>query len=84
MSHPEPTIDDYKLRVLELEDALFEIRRVRDSAQAASNRNLEEKRTAEAHLKQTRTALAFAASVIRCGEGWTSTCDEYIGGALAL
>ncbi len=29
-----------------------------------------------------RKALAFAASTIKCGESWTSVCEEIIGNAL--
>jgi len=81
MTEPDSS---YKLRVMELEDAVRVMRNVRDSAQAASNRNLEEKRGAEAQVKTLRKALAFAASVIRCGEGWSAACDEIIGEALTL
>jgi hypothetical protein len=35
----------------------------------------------ESHEK-LRTALAFAASVIKSGESWTDACEEQIGGAL--
>jgi len=34
-------------------------------------------------VRQLREALAFAASVIKSGERWTSTCEELIGDALA-
>jgi hypothetical protein len=33
-------------------------------------------------INELRKALAFAASVIKSGEGWSETCDEIIGGAL--
>ena len=54
------------------------------SGDATGNRNLEAKRAAEAQSKTLRKALVFATSVIRCGESWTETCDEIIGGALDL
>jgi hypothetical protein len=36
----------------------------------------------EAENNRLYRALAFAASVIKSGESWTTTCDEVIGGAL--
>jgi hypothetical protein len=33
-------------------------------------------------VERLREALAFAASVIKSGEPWTTTCEEVIGGAL--
>lgn len=33
--------------------------------------------------KELFEALAFASSVIKCGELWTDTCEEKIGAALA-
>lgn len=36
----------------------------------------------EAENGRLRAALAFAASVIKSGEPWTTTCEQVIGGAL--
>jgi hypothetical protein len=36
----------------------------------------------QAEVARLREALAFAASVIKSGESWTTTCEEMIGGAL--
>jgi len=33
-------------------------------------------------LQECRTALAFATSVIKCGEDWSPTCDEIIIGTI--
>lgn len=38
----------------------------------------------DARLAPVLEAMAFAASVIKCGEPWTKTCEERIGAALAL
>ena len=54
----------------------------RDAAQAASNKDLEAKRIAEAKLTEVRSALGFAASVIKSDEPWTPTCETIIGEAL--
>lgn len=54
----------------------------RDAAQAASNRDLIARREMAAKLLNTRLALVFAASVIKSGEPWTSTCEEIIGEVL--
>lgn len=35
-----------------------------------------------AEIERLRAALAFAASVIKCGEPWSQECDRIIGGAL--
>lgn len=49
----------------------------------------QKRETAEDALVEARSraavlgnALAFAASVIKSGEGWTATCEDVIGGAL--
>ena len=34
--------------------------------------------------QQQHEALAFAQSVIKCGEPWTAKCDEVIGNALTM
>ena len=48
-----------------------------------------EERTWEAHIKRVEKerddalgVLAFAASVIKSGESWSTTCEKVIGGAL--
>lgn len=35
-----------------------------------------------AEITKLRTALGFAASVIKSGEDWTDTCEREIGGVL--
>ena len=36
----------------------------------------------DVEIARLREALSFAASCIKSGESWTSTCEEMIGGAL--
>lgn len=40
--------------------------------------------TIDARLAPVLEAMAFAASVIKCGEPWTEACEKRIGAALAL
>jgi uncharacterized small protein (DUF1192 family) len=76
-----------RIEALQMEVGLLKTQRdlalsTRDAAQAASNADLERRRVAEAKLAEARSALGFAASVIKSGEPWSNECEIIIGGAL--
>lgn len=66
----------------ELRARIAHLEAQRDACQAASNKALEERREAELQVRLMRRALAFARSVIKCGEPWTDTCELEIGSFL--
>lgn len=71
--------------MIELEELKENLRialAVLDDARASSNRYLLEKRDAEHQVRMMRRGLAFARSVIKCGEPWTDTCELEIGSFL--
>jgi hypothetical protein len=45
---------------------------------------LDELEQLRADSARLRAALAFARSVIKCGEPWTATCEREIDGALGI
>ena len=95
-SAPEDKAVELAKMVVEQQDSLWAASDTYDLAQAVLGKQERDKlfkdardtyfmesKRAKAKVTALRAALAFAQSVIKCGEPWTDQCEEIIGGALS-